>query len=206
MSLRVACVLALLLPGATSMASAASAPAPARSVPAGTPRSAAPGIAPPADSATVMALLAGVTNRACPLPGIATGGQPGAEHFRSLAKAGYRTVLDMRGPDEPRGFDEEAAIKAAGLEYVLLPVTSPASLTDELFAAFRKTMNARAATGVFVHCSSGNRIGGPLVAWLVLDRGWELERAVASAKANGLRTPELEVRARDYVARMRKAK
>ena len=203
MSLSRACVLALLLPAG---ASAASAPAPARSVPEDTRGTEARLLAPPADSAAVMALLAGVANRACPLPGVATGGQPGAEHFRSLAKAGYRTVLDMRGKDEPRGFDEAAAIRAAGLEYVVLPVTSPASLTDELFAAFRKAMNTRAATGVFVHCSSGNRVGGPMVPWLVLDRGWDLERAVAAAKAGGMRTPELEASARDYVKRMRKAR
>jgi len=155
---------------------------------------------PPADSAAVVALLDGVLNGACPLAGVATGGQPDAAHLRALAKAGYRVVFDLRTPEESRGFDEAAAMKAAGLRYVTLPV-GHGGVPDATFDAFRKAMRETGAEGVFVHCASGNRVGAVMIPWLVLDRGWDLERAVTSAKAGGLRSPALEALARDYVAR-----
>lgn len=152
------------------------------------------------DSATVVALLAGVTNAACPLDGVATGGQPDSAHVASLARAGFTTVLDLRTADEERGIDEYAATRAAGLEYVALPITS-ATLDDHAFDAFRAAMRKRDGKGVFVHCASGNRVGAAMIPWLVLDRGWALERAVTSARAGGLKSDELEERARDYVMR-----
>jgi uncharacterized protein (TIGR01244 family) len=154
------------------------------------------------DSAAVVALLAGVHNGACPLPGLATGGQPAAEHLAALAKAGFTTVLDLRAADEARGIDEDAAMKTSGLRYVKVPVT-PATLDDSVFAEVRKLMTETGGKGVFVHCASGNRVGAVLIPWLVLDQGWDVERAVTTAKAGGLKSPELEAKARDYVARSR---
>ena len=155
------------------------------------------------DSAAVLALLEGIVNPACPIPGIATGGQPEASHLRSLAKAGYRTVLDLRTAEEPRGFDEAAAMRKAGLRYVRLPVAH-GELADTTLTAFRAVMREAATGKVFVHCASGNRVGAAMIPWLVLDRGWDLERAVQAARAGGLRSAELERLARDYVARMRR--
>lgn len=154
------------------------------------------------DSAAVLALLAGVHNAACPLPGVATGGQPGSPQVAALAKAGFKTMLDLRAADEARGFDEDAAMAANGVRYVKLPVT-PATLNDGVFDQVRKLMTETGGTGVFVHCASGNRVGAALIPWLVLDRGWDMERAVTTAKAGGLKSAEMEATARDYVARKR---
>lgn len=152
------------------------------------------------DSAAVVAMLDGVTNGACPLPGVATGGQPADAHLKALAKAGFTTVLDLRAAGEPRGFNEATAMKAAKLTYEQLPVT-PATLDDATFDRFRALMKKTGGKGVFVHCASGNRVGAVMVPWLVLDRGWPVEKAVTSAKAGGLRSPEMEAKARDYVSR-----
>jgi uncharacterized protein (TIGR01244 family) len=153
-----------------------------------------------ADSAAVVAMLNGVTNGACPLPGVATGGQPSADHAKALAKAGFTTVLDLRTADEDRGYNEAAAMKAAKLAYELLPVT-PATLDDATFDRFRELMQKTGGKGVFVHCASGNRVGAVMVPWLVLDRGWPLEQAVTSAKAGGTRSEPMLEKARDYVSR-----
>lgn len=150
------------------------------------------------DSAAVVAMLAGTQNAACPLPGVATGGQPDSTRFAAMAAGGVRTVIDLRAASEPRGFDEPAVAHAAGLEYVNLPVT-PASLSDSTFDAFRALMRKRGAATVLVHCHSGNRVGAVLVPWLVLDRGWTLERAIAAAEAGGMRTPALKEKAVGYV-------
>jgi hypothetical protein len=37
-----------------------------------------------------------------PLPGVATAGQPTEQDFADFAQAGYRTVVDLRMPGEPR--------------------------------------------------------------------------------------------------------
>ena len=154
------------------------------------------------DSAQVLALLGGVRNPTCPLPGVATGGQPGAGHLTSLRKAGFRTVLDLRPADEPRGYDEPAAARRAGLAYRRLPI-GHAGVPDSTFDAFRALMADARLQPVLVHCASGNRVGPVLIAWLVLDRGWDIQRATAAAKQGGLRSPTLEDAARDYIERHR---
>ena len=155
-----------------------------------------------ADSATVVSLLGGTTNAACPLPGVGTGGQPDSAGLARLASSGFRTVIDLRMPEEPRGFDEPGVAKAAGLEYLALPV-SPATLTDATFDSFRALMTDPARTPVLVHCASGNRVGALMLTWLVLDRGWPLERSIASAEAGGLHSATLREMALDYVKRHR---
>lgn len=152
------------------------------------------------DSAQVVAMLAGMQNAACPLAGIATGGQPDSSQLIALQSRGYRTVLDLRAPGEPRGMDEAAVARAAGLAYCALPVT-PATLTDSTFGAFRAIAADPGNHPMLVHCASGNRVGAVMIPWLVLDRGWSVERAVATANAGGLHSAELRDRALDYVTR-----
>jgi protein tyrosine phosphatase (PTP) superfamily phosphohydrolase (DUF442 family) len=153
----------------------------------------------PPDSAAVVALISGAPNAACPLPGVATAGQPDSAQLVALGRAGVRRVIDLRVPDEARGFDEVALAKAAKLHYVNLPVTA-ATLSNTTFDRFRRLMKHAPRTGVLVHCHSGNRVGAVMIPWLVLDRGWDIERAVTAAKAGGLKSPVFEEKARAYVA------
>jgi protein tyrosine phosphatase (PTP) superfamily phosphohydrolase (DUF442 family) len=128
-----------------------------------------------------------------------TAGQPLERHFTVLRKAGYHTVVDLRAPEEPRGFDEVRAAKASGLRYISIPVTHE-SLGATQFTAFRKVMNDSHQRPVLVHCASANRVGAVMIPWLVLDRGMGLDEAVRDAKAIGLRSPELEAKAREYLS------
>ena len=68
-------------------------------------------------------IVPGLANAACPMPEVVTGGQPTEEHLRTFLDHGYKTILDLRAPDEPRPFDEPEAARRIGLEYVSLPVT-----------------------------------------------------------------------------------
>lgn len=188
-----ALTIALLLAPEVRTAAAAPAPATATRVVRRTT---------PPDSAAVMKLLDGVLNATCPLPGVASGGQVGAGQVKALAGAGFRTVLDLRAPDEPRGYDEAGAVKRAGLAYVLLPVTA-ATLGDATFDRVRALMGDTKRHPVMVHCASGNRVGVVLLPWLVLDRGWSLKDAVAMAEQGGMRTGPLRERALDYIERGR---
>lgn len=145
--------------------------------------------------------IAGVPNACEPVPGMVTGGQPTAEHLAALKQAGCEVVLDVRDPMEPRPLDEPAAVRAAGMEYLNIPV-SQATLTDETLARVRDAVaNLAGDRKVFFHCSSGNRVGATLIPYLMLDQGFEEEDAVSTAMRIGTRSAELVEWALDYVRR-----
>jgi len=61
-----------------------------------------------------LATVPGLANGQAPLPDVVTGGQPTAAEIAALAAAGVKTVLDLRLPHEPRGFDEAHAVDRVG--------------------------------------------------------------------------------------------
>ncbi len=143
--------------------------------------------------------IAGVPNACEPLPGIVTGGQPAAAHLAALKQAGCAVVIDIREPMEPQPFRTPDAVVAAGLEYESIPVGHGA-VSD---ATFRRLSDAvRELAGkrpAFIYCSSGNRVGGTLLPYFMLDRGLDEEAAVAQALRVGLRSAELMEQALEYV-------
>ena len=54
---------------------------------------------------------------------------------------------------------------------------------------------------MFVHCASGNRVGGALLPHLILDQGFEEEEAVGQAMRVGLRSAELMEWGTEYARR-----
>ena len=132
----------------------------------------------------------GVANAAQVTPTLVTGGQPGAEQLKALKAAGAQVILDARDPMEPRPFDEPATARALGLEYLNIPVVSGA-LDDTLLERLLDAVRQNAERPTFFHCNSGNRVAGPLVAWLILDRGMSEEEATEEGMRMGLRTPEM---------------
>ena len=142
--------------------------------------------------------LQGVVNANQALPNVVTAGQPGPEHFRALKAAGIEVVLDTRAPAEPRGFDQPALMRELGLEYIVIPITDQ-SLTDETLDRITDTMRANAKRQVLVHCASGNRIGGALVPYLMLDQGFAEDDATMAALRIGLRAAHLLHWGIDYV-------
>ena len=149
--------------------------------------------------------IAGVPNAAEPFPDLVTGGQPSAQHLVGLKAAGCEIVLDLRDPMEPRPFDEPAAVRAAGMEYVNIPV-SGASMTDETLTRIRDTVaNLAGDRKTFMHCGSGNRVGATLIPYLMLDKGMEEDDAMTEAMKIGTRSAELMEWALNYVRRTRGA-
>jgi uncharacterized protein (TIGR01244 family) len=140
----------------------------------------------------------GIANATQPEPGMLSAGQPKPEQIRELAQAGYKTVIDLRPPEEPRGFAEPQAVEAAGLAYVNLPVTLQ-TLDGATLDRFLATMRT-AERPVVVHCASANRVGGLYYAWLVLEKGMPAAAALEKAKGAGLRQPELIERVKALVA------
>jgi protein tyrosine phosphatase (PTP) superfamily phosphohydrolase (DUF442 family) len=146
--------------------------------------------------------IRGVPNACQILPTVVTGGQPTPEHLAALAKSGNAVVVDMREAMEPRAFDEPALVRELGMEYRLVPVGSH-SLNDATLEATRSILREAGERPVFVHCGSGNRVGGALIPVLMLDQGLEEDDAVDAAMRVGLRSAELMEWGLGYARRQR---
>lgn len=144
--------------------------------------------------------VGGVPNACQILPNVVTGGQPTAEQLEALNEAGGAIVLDLRDPMEPRPVDEAALVRQLGMEYVNVPVRAGA-LDDLVLERVLGVLRAAGDRMVFVHCGSGNRVGGALLPYLMLDQGMEEEDAVEQAMRVGLRSAEMLEWGLDYVRR-----
>jgi protein tyrosine phosphatase (PTP) superfamily phosphohydrolase (DUF442 family) len=149
---------------------------------------------------TPILALRGVPNACLLLPTVLTGGQPTASDLDALGSAGGGIVLDLRDPMEPRPLDEPATVAAAGMEYVNVPV-GPGTMNDAGIERILGVLRGAGDRQVFVHCGSGNRVGGALIPFLMLDHGLEEEDAIAQAMRIGLRSAELMEWGLDYARR-----
>jgi uncharacterized protein (TIGR01244 family) len=136
-----------------------------------------------------------IPNARVPMEGLLSGGQPTQEHLEQAARAGYKTVINLRDPSEG-GFEwEEETASRLNMRYVNLPIAGASGLTRENVERFDAALEAGLAEGpVLLHCSSGNRDGALLAlreAWL---EGADPEKAIALGKAAGLTRLEGEVR------------
>jgi protein tyrosine phosphatase (PTP) superfamily phosphohydrolase (DUF442 family) len=136
----------------------------------------------------------------CPVADVATSGQPDAEAWGKLAAAGFKSVIDLREPAEPRGHDEPGEIARAGLRYFLLPV-SHESLRDRQFDALRAFLRDPENRPALVHCQSANRVGALMLPYLTLDEHIPLDKARQMADVIGMRSPDYAALALDYVKR-----
>lgn len=151
---------------------------------------------------TPVQALAGVRNACQLLPTVVTGGQPAAADLAAFKAAGGQVVLDLRDPMEPRPLDEAEQARALGLEYVVVPVT-PGTMTDETLDRILGVLRRAGERNVFVHCGSGNRVGGAMLALLILDHGFEEQDAVDQALRVGMRNADLMEWGLDYARRHR---
>lgn len=139
---------------------------------------------------TLLEAIAGVSNACQALPHLVTGGQPETQHLDALRAAGTVTVLDVRDPMEPRPIDEPRELERRGMRYLNIPVVSGA-LTDEVLEEILAVLRDNGDAPLFFHCASGNRVGGALIPYFIVDLGMSEEEAVDQAMRIGLRSPEL---------------
>jgi uncharacterized protein (TIGR01244 family) len=128
-----------------------------------------------------------IMNATFPEPGMMAAGQPSGEQIQLLAEEGYKTIVDLRTPGEPRGFDEPEAARQNGMAYENIPV-NPEFLESASLDRFFEVMK-KAEQPVLIHCGSSNRVGAFLYAWWVLEKGVPATEAMANARAAGLQPP-----------------
>jgi protein tyrosine phosphatase (PTP) superfamily phosphohydrolase (DUF442 family) len=109
-------------------------------------------------------------------------------------------VLDIRAPREPRSLDEVAVTQRLGLEYQVIPVITGAATDVELDQILDALRKAQGRTTLF-HCASGNRVGGALIPYFVLDQGMEEDDAVQLAIRIGLTSPQVLAWGLEYARR-----
>lgn len=118
-------------------------------------------------------------------------GQPTPVDLAGLAREGVRTVINLRGTDEPVDYDEAAEAARLGLRYVALPITGPADLDRERVQAFGRALDdARREGGVLIHCATSNRVGAMVALDEAINRRCALPEALARGRAAGLQSLE----------------
>lgn len=129
-------------------------------------------------------------------------GTPDKSTIESLQNSGITQVIDLRKPTEGDFTWEASAIRAKGGMYYSCPTDKEPSPSQ--IDAFRSQMMALPkGCKVFVHCAVGNRAGGVLLAYWVLDAGVAEQDALGLAHKAGLRNPVTETAVQAYLANHR---
>ena len=134
-------------------------------------------------------------------PDFCTGGQPRMEHFADLKKRGVKAVLNLRTPGEHRAEEEKAAVEAAGLRYINVPVNyrEPA---DADVDAFLEITDDPANRPMFIHCTAAIRVGAFWLIRRVVRDGMSWDAALEESRKVGLvNAPHLEEFAKAYIAK-----
>lgn len=108
------------------------------------------------------------------------GSQPDAAEFQDLKRLGVKTVIDLR---KDRVEEAPEWARAAGLQYVNIPLTTKRPATETQTAEFLQLVNDPANWPVFVHCKGGRHRTGEMTAiYRITHDGWTGDQAYAEMK------------------------
>ena len=119
-----------------------------------------------------------------PVDGITSSGQPDTTAFAVVAESGYVAFIDMRGPEEDRGLDEQVVVEELGMEYIAFPLANRASISMQNAQRLDELLSGIDGP-VLLHCGSGNRVGAMLAMRHSL-RGADIEAALDYGRSAGL--------------------
>src|SRR5215203_2546539 len=108
------------------------------------------------------------------------GSQPLADQLIQLKTLGIKTVIDLR-QDRVEQACEWA--RAAGLQYVNIPLRTKRAANEEQTKYFLKLVNDQANWPVYVHCKGGRHRTGEMTAVYRITRdGWSADQAYEEMK------------------------
>jgi protein tyrosine/serine phosphatase len=105
------------------------------------------------------------------------GAQPAGRDYADLAALGVKTVIDLTAGDDAT---EAESVKAAGMKFVRMPMTTHDDPAPETVSRFLALVNDPANLPVFVHCAGGRHRTGVMTAvYRMRQDGWNADRAFA---------------------------
>jgi len=109
------------------------------------------------------------------------GAQPEARDYADLAAMGVKTVINLTSFDAQP--EEPGLVKAAGMNYVAMPMTTRVVPTSEQLATFLQIVNDPANQPVYVHCVGGKHRTGVMTAvYRMTQHGWDSDKAFKEMK------------------------
>jgi protein tyrosine/serine phosphatase len=103
------------------------------------------------------------------------GAQPKGGDFRALSAAGVKLVIDLA---EEGSATEAADAKAAGMQFVRIPMTTHDVPSPAVIAQFLSLVTNPANQPVYVHCIGGRHRTGIMTAiYRMTEDGWNAARA-----------------------------
>ena len=142
----------------------------------------------------------GVTNFARVETTIACAGATTPGAVADIKKMGFASIVNLREAGE-QGADldgEEAAAKAAGINYIHLPFNT-AKPDPAVADQFLKVITDPKNNPAFVHCASANRASAMWMIKRMMIDNWDADRAGTEAAALGLTNGGLKTFALNYV-------
>lgn len=123
------------------------------------------------------------------------GGQPTEAQLEAIAKAGIRSVVNLRGEAEEGSLDEAEDVHGLGLAYLHLPIAGAGDLDEERARRLAEWLAEPEHLPAVVHCASGNRVGAlfALKAFYVDDE--TPDEALAKGQEHGLTSLTEKVKA-----------
>jgi len=108
------------------------------------------------------------------------GAQPKGDDFHALAGLGVKMMIDLAAEGDRA---EEANAKAAGINFVRIPMTTHQIPSPAVIAQFLKLVNDPANQPVYVHCIGGKHRTGVMTAiYRMTVDGWNAAKAFAEMK------------------------
>lgn len=134
---------------------------------------------------------------------ISVGGQPTENELKEFAQAGFKTVVNLRTPNEEnqslKPEEEGRVVKGSGMEYLHMPVSLDA-MNETQVDDFRRHVTQLPAP-IFVHCASGKRAGAFAMMHTALEQGLSGEQALQTAEQMGFECdqPRLREFVKNYI-------
>lgn len=129
-------------------------------------------------------------------------GQPTPADLQQAAQEGYKSVLNLRSPQEEGALsDEQQSAEAAGLQYVNLPVRPDAmsqEQTDQILNQIDQLPKP-----LLTHCKSGLRSGAMALMYVATREGLSAEAAMEKGKQMGFgceSSPQMKQFFQQYVS------
>jgi uncharacterized protein (TIGR01244 family) len=116
---------------------------------------------------------------------LAVAGQVTSAQLRQIALDGYRSVLNLRSPDETDfPSSESQEVEALGLQYINIPVRLDTLDQGSLSQALQEIVKAKKPA--LVHCNNAAIAAAMVLMHIAIRQGADLEQAITQAKGLGL--------------------